>query len=102
AVRRLREELGISGLSPVHRDVIEYRADVGNGLIEHEVVDLFVADATDGVRVDLNPAEVEAVEWIDLYALAAVVKRHPERYTPWLRIYLAEHLDRIFAGLVRA
>ncbi len=102
AVRRLREELGIRGLSPVHRDVIEYRADVGNGLIEHEVVDLFVADAIDGVDIRLNPNEVEAVEWVDLYELTAMVKRRPEIYTPWLRIYLAEHLDRIFAGLVRA
>ncbi len=102
AVRRLNDELGIKGLSPVHRDVIEYRADVGNGLIEHEVVDLFVADASAGLKLDLNPDEVEAVEWVDLYDLAALVKRRPERYTPWLRIYLAEHLDRIFAGLVRA
>ena len=94
--------MGITGLAPVHRDVIEYRADVGGGLIEHEVVDLFVAEAPDGVSLDLNPAEVEAVEWVDLYDLAALARRRPERYTPWLQIYLAEHLDRIFAGFVRA
>ena len=102
AVRRLKEEIGLSGVSPVHRDVIEYRADVGGGLIEHEVVDVFVADVVGDIDLDLNPDEVEAVEWVDLYDLTAASKRKPERYTPWLRIYLAEHLDRIFAGLVRA
>ena len=102
AIRRLKEELGISGIHPTHRDKVEYRADVGGGLIEHEVVDLFVADRTPGMPLALNPDEVEAVEWVDLYDLNAAVQRTPEKYTPWLRIYLSEHMDRIFAGLVRA
>ena len=38
ATRRLREELGIMGLTCDFRDQIEYHADVGNGMIEHEVV----------------------------------------------------------------
>lgn len=45
AARRLTEELGITGLKLDHRDRVEYRADVGGGLIEHEVVDIFVARA---------------------------------------------------------
>ena len=102
AIRRLKEELGISGHHPTHRDKGEYRADVRGGLIEHEVVDLFVADRTPGMPLALNPDEVEAVEWVDLYDLNAAVQRTPEKYTPWLRIYLSEHMDRIFAGLVRA
>lgn len=102
AIRRLNEELGIAGISVTHRDTVEYRADVGNGLIEHELVDIFVAERTPEMTLDLNPAEVEAVEWVDLYELTAMTKRYPDRYSAWLRIYLAEHLDRIFAGLVRA
>jgi isopentenyl-diphosphate Delta-isomerase len=35
AVRRLREELGITGLYPNHAGRVEYRADVGQGLTEH-------------------------------------------------------------------
>ena len=101
-LRRLKEELGITGLHPIHRDQVEYRADVGNGLIEHELVELFVAEATEDMRVEPNPAEVEAVEWVDIYELAAQTKRRPGRFTPWLRIYLADHLDEIFAGLIRA
>jgi isopentenyl-diphosphate Delta-isomerase len=96
AVRRLREELGITGLFPAFADRVEYRADVGGGLTEHEVVDIFLAEAAQGQRVDPNPEEVAEVRWIDLYDLAAEAARTPERFTPWLRIYLAEHLDRIF------
>ena len=38
AHRRLNEELGITGLALDHRGQVEYRADVGGGLIEHELV----------------------------------------------------------------
>ena len=99
AVRRLREELGITGLYPAHRDRIEYRADVGNGLIEHEVVDLFIAEAPADLKVTPNPEEVAEAKWVDLYELMAQVRRRPERYTPWLRIYLAKHSERIFGAV---
>jgi isopentenyl-diphosphate Delta-isomerase len=102
AVRRLREELGITGLSPAFRDRVEYRADVGGGLTEHEVVDIFVAIAPDGVRVTPQPDEVMAVAWVDYYDLAARVTRRPDEFTPWLRIYMADHRDTIFGALVGA
>ena len=100
AVRRLREELGITGLFPAFADRVEYRAEVGNGLIEHELVDIFVAEAAPGLPCQPNPDEVAAVRWVDLYDLAAEVARNPERFTPWLRIYLGEHMHRIFGNLV--
>jgi isopentenyl-diphosphate delta-isomerase len=102
AVRRLREELGISGLFPSHRDRVEYRADVGSGLVEHELVDIFLADAPADLKIVPNPAEVAEVRWIDVYDLAAEIGRWPERFTPWLRIYMDQHKDRIFGSLVRA
>ena len=102
AVRRLEEELGITGLFPSHRDQIEYRADVGGGLIEHEVVEVFVADAPDNLELDLNADEVMSTRWVDFYDLSADVARHPDQYTPWLRIYLQDHADTIFGDLMRA
>ncbi|MEL6961082.1 MAG: NUDIX domain-containing protein, partial [Pseudomonadota bacterium] len=96
AVRRLEEELGITGLFPSFRDQLEYRADVGNGLIEHEVVDLFVAPANAAtLELALNPDEVMATRWINIYDLAAEVARRPEAFTPWLQIYLRDHLDLV-------
>ena len=99
AVRRLDDELGITGLHPVFADRVEYRAEVGNGLIEHELVDIFVAKATAGLHITPNPDEVMATRWVDLAQLAAEVAQNPTPFTPWLQIYLAEHMDRIFGGL---
>lgn len=101
AVRRLGEELGIRWLYPAHRDRVEYRADVGGGLTEHEVVDIFVAQADKQLPVRLNPEEVMQVEWVGFYDLTAEIARRPHRFTPWLRIYLEDHKDRIFGALVR-
>jgi isopentenyl-diphosphate delta-isomerase len=98
-VRRLREELGITGLFPAFADRVEYRADVGGGLTEHEVVDIFVAEAGPTMPLAPNPDEVADTAWVDLYDLAAEVKRNPAKYTPWLRIYMTEHIGRIFGNL---
>lgn len=102
AVRRLDDELGITGLYPSYRNTLEYRADVGGGLIEHEVVAVFVTDAPADLKIAVNPDEVMATRWVDIYDLAAEVKRHPDQFTPWLRIYLAEHMATIFGDMVRA
>ncbi len=104
ATRRLNEELGITGLSPVFRDQVEYRADVGGGLIEHEVVDIFLADAPADLRITANPDEVMGTDWVAYGDLLQRVARSPERFTPWLQIYLDRHAERIFdaAMLARA
>lgn len=97
AVRRLREELGLAGLALSHREQVEYRADVGGGLIEHEVVDIFMARVAAPPPLAPDPAEVMDTRWIGLDALAAEIAAEPERFTPWLRIYMAEHAEQIFA-----
>ncbi|MBV7411024.1 isopentenyl-diphosphate Delta-isomerase [Maritimibacter sp. DP1N21-5] len=96
ANRRLDEELGITGVTPVWRDQIEYRADVGGGMVEHEVVDLFLVQTRDRPLVTPDPDEVGAIRWAPLAALEAEVADHPERFTPWLRIYLSDHKLSVF------
>ena len=96
ALRRLDEELGITGLDPVFAQRVEYRADVGGGLTEHEVVDIFVAEAGDDLAIDPDPAEVMETAWLRYDALRARVAADPARFTPWLRIYLESHAERIF------
>jgi isopentenyl-diphosphate Delta-isomerase len=100
AVRRLDEELGIRGLFPSFADRVEYRADVGSGLTEHELVDIFVAEAPADLVLRPDPAEVMATRWVDLYDLSAEVRRSPDKFTPWLRIYMTEHMSRIFGASV--
>ena len=90
AARRLREELGITGLALQRSGGIEYRAEVGNGLIEHEVVDVYSAPAPANLVPAPDPDEVMQTRWITLEALEAEIAAVPDKFTPWLRIYLAE------------
>jgi isopentenyl-diphosphate delta-isomerase len=96
ALRRLREELGITGLDVQAAGTVEYRAAVGGGMVEHEVVALFRAKAGPELPLALNPAEVQAARWVGVQELSAEIAATPEAFTPWLRIYLAEHSAQIF------
>lgn len=98
ADRRLNEELGITGLSLTHRGQVEYRADVGNDLIEHEVVEVFLAHATPDMPLIPNPDEVMNTRWVTPETLAAEIKASPDLFTPWLRIYLDQHSDMILGS----
>ena len=98
ALRRLREELGITGLDLQHRGQVEYRAEVGGGLIEHEVVEVFLAQAGEGLEIAPNPAEVMETRWQDLDDLRAELLRDPQAFTPWLRIYMDRHAGLIFGA----
>ncbi|NTT85306.1 isopentenyl-diphosphate Delta-isomerase [Tabrizicola fusiformis] len=97
AARRLREELGLTGLALHPAGQIEYRAEVGNGLTEHEVVEVFVAEAPPGLPIAPDPAEVMQTGWIERAELAERIRSTPDLYTPWLRIYLAAGLGAVTA-----
>lgn len=96
AERRLNEELGITGVALEFRDTVEYRADVGNGLIEHEVVDIYVGEMVPGHEPVPNPDEVMDTIWQPLADLSVEVMQNPAPYTPWLQIYLRDHAAKIF------
>ena len=102
AVRRLEEELGITGLTPVWRQQVEYRADVGGDMIEHEVVDIFVIEVATPPQITPNPDEVQAVRWVPRATLEAELAQNPDAFTPWLHIYMAKHADAIFVPRDRA
>lgn len=96
ANRRLVEELGIHNLDLELRDHVEYRADVGDDLIEHEVVDIFVAHMSKTQSFAINPLEVVQTRWMSLQELYTQVDLNSHRYTPWLKIYLNRYGKRIF------
>lgn len=98
ATRRLHEELGIAGVTLAPRGQVEYRADVGNGMIEHEVVDLFLAICDSEPALTPDPAEVMDTRWIDAATLRSEIAARPEQFTPWLRIYLHDHADQVLPG----
>lgn len=87
AQRRLREEMGIACTLSVLGTLV-YRADVGRGLVEHELVHLFKGRYAGAVRPDAQ--EIEAYAWHPLCEIERAVTAHPEHYTAWFRRYLAE------------
>lgn len=90
AARRLREELGVE-LPLVERAVLEYRAEVTDGLVEHERVHVFEGRLPEptGLPRDFDRGEVQALRWIAIDALREEARRRPDRISPWLRIYLS-------------
>ena len=97
AARRLTEELGFT-VPLEHRDQIEYRADVFMGLIEHEVVDIFVADLDHAPKIAANPDEVMEVAWVSLEELTEQIATQADRFTPWVKIYVDKHSEQIFGN----
>ncbi len=92
-IRRLHEEMGFT--TPLEKifDFI-YKADVGQGLTEHELDHVLVGRFDDTPQ--LNPEEVADWKWISLEALQMKMIESPEEFTVWFRIALPEllrHLD---------
>lgn len=98
AVRRIGQELGLDQVHPTFVGQVEYRADVGGGMIEHELVDVFRAEIDRSAPFRPDSAEVMDLAWVSLPDLIVAVGRDPGRFTPWLRIYLADHFRTIFAA----
>ncbi|MCY0152711.1 hypothetical protein OEG86_11250 [Hoeflea alexandrii] len=92
----MREELGFN-VPLSRRRVVEYSADVGNGLHEHEKVTMYIGSA-DRTSVELlpDPLEVEETRWISKDELHAEIARQPENFTPWFRIYAERYPDLVF------
>jgi len=97
AHRRLEDELGMRDLTLVSAGELEYRAHVGNDLIEHEVVQTFVAVCEHEPSITPNPDEVMAYNWVDPITLERLIETAPDQHTEWLKIYFREHFDALFA-----
>lgn len=98
AARRLGEELGLRGVALTPRGEVEYRAEVGGGMVEHELVHLFTGAWRAELTVRPDPAEVMECRWLTLAALRREIAASPDRFTPWLRVYLADHAEAIFGA----
>ncbi|MGE0594880.1 MAG: isopentenyl-diphosphate delta-isomerase [Hyphomonadaceae bacterium] len=88
ALRRLHEELGLTAQLRAC-SVLEYAADVTDGLREHERVHIFRGDVDrNAVRLEPNADEVSAVRWMNQAELQRTLRTEPETLTPWFRIYV--------------
>lgn len=98
AQRRVGQELGLVDMPLTRAGGQEYRADVGGGLTEHEVVDIFVGHLPMAAPIPFNTDEVMAVDWLTLPELAARIDAAPQDFTPWLKIYLEKGWGKVAAG----
>ena len=94
AERRLSEELNITTqLQPKFHFI--YKADVGNGLWEHELDHVFVAEWSSNDSIQPNPEEVSEVRFISLNNLDPELMDHPEHFTEWFKIILKEYKEHL-------
>ncbi len=85
ARRRLAEEMGFD--ADLHHVLsFPYRADVGGGLVEHELDHVFVGVGEPTPAPD--PAEVADWRWAPVDQVLEELWDDPDRYTPWFSLAL--------------
>ena len=85
AERRLREEMGIEvALAP--KGTFMYRANLGNGLVEHELDHVFVGRFNGSPRPD--PNEASDWKWESRARIDSDCAENPDRYTAWFPLAL--------------
>lgn len=83
AHRRLFEEMGLRcDLEELF--VFNYKADVGNGLTEHEHDHVFLG-VTDA-DPQPNPNEVDACKWVAPEEVTQFISTNPNDYSAWFKI----------------
>ncbi|MDO5654888.1 MAG: isopentenyl-diphosphate Delta-isomerase [Flavobacteriaceae bacterium] len=92
ANRRLMEEMGIACNLEYLFEFI-YKADVGEGLTEHELDTVFRGVYND--EPVINPSEVANYKWMDFEELKKDIVENPERYTPWFKIIFNQYLEHL-------
>lgn len=83
AETRLKEEMGFT----CHLESLGlyyYKAEVGNGMIEHEMDHVFMSyyDVKD---IHVNPSEVSHYKWIDINELLTILEEKPCEFTAWFK-----------------
>ena len=92
AKRRLEEELGISA-ELTERFHFLYKADVGQGLWEHELDHVFTGQYKGDFT--LNHEEVADIKYISIEDLKREIEEFPERYTEWFKIIWDEYRNHL-------
>ena len=87
AQRRCMEEIGLTS-DLQHCGHFIYRAELENGLTEHELDHVFYA-ITGKVTPTPNPDEVAELRWVQINELEQDLNSNPAQYSIWLKPALA-------------
>lgn len=83
AARRLHEEMGLQ-CDLEFAFAFQYKADVGNGLTEHELDHVFIGK-TDALPKP-DPAEASSWKYASFAEIHALTERYPDSFTAWFRM----------------
>jgi isopentenyl-diphosphate delta-isomerase type 1 len=83
AVRRLAQELGITGVTVREVAPYRYRFADKNGVVENEICPITVSYFDGDPRP--HPGEVDEWKWMDWELFLADIRNNPEPYSPWCR-----------------
>lgn len=92
AVRRLKEEMGMNVLMMELFSFI-YKAELGNGLYEHEADHVFVGKSDENPKPD--PNEVMEWKWMNTDAISNDIDDHPNNYTIWFQLIFKDVVRRM-------
>lgn len=96
AMRRLQEEMGLSSnLKEIFH--FTYRAELEDGLIEHEIDHVFIGITDEIPHLNLN--EAMGFKWQSLSSILEDLQQQPEQYTAWFQILINEHYTSIQQAL---
>ena len=91
ANRRLMEEMGMH-CDLKHAFSFTYRAELDQGLTEHEFDHVFIGVSNDSPKP--NPEEVSDWKYLPMTAIQSEINTHPQNFTEWFKICLESYLDR--------
>ena len=66
---------------------------MGNSLIEHEVVSVFISEIpkTSSIIMVPNPQEVMSTKWMTITSVLKEIDKSPKIFTEWFKIYMKEY-----------
>ena len=66
---------------------------MGNSLIEHEVVSVFISEIpkTFNIIIVPNPQEVMSTKWMTITSVLKEIDISPKIFTEWFKIYMKEY-----------
>lgn len=81
--RRVEQELGLE-VTPEFIFKFEYHASFGEAGSEHELCHVHIARTSQEPNINCN--EIQAWRWIGIEQLSRELERHPDVFTPWLKL----------------
>lgn len=92
AHRRLQEEMGFDCELKYLFNFV-YKADVGQGLTEHELDHVFKGVFNQEPSINLD--EVASYKWVSFEELKKDIVKNSEEYTEWFKIIFKEYIEHL-------